>query len=98
MVVENESKEGVEVGEDDSTPVGPPMYVPPMPKSLKDTGLSPTFLTELAIKTLYVESSLSGYELAERLRLPYSGVVDQILEVMKRDQLCEVKGTPTETP
>jgi predicted ATPase with chaperone activity len=94
MVAEKERQEevDVELGEDDSLPVGPPMYVPPMPKSIKDTGLSPTFLTELAIKTLYVESGLSGYELAERLRLPYSGVVDQVLEGMKRDQLCEVKG------
>jgi predicted ATPase with chaperone activity len=93
-VAENERTEHVRVklADDDSTPVGPPMYVPPMPKSVKDTGLSLTFLIELAIKTLYVESSLSGYELAERLRLPYSGVVDQVLEAMKRDQLCEVKG------
>ncbi|TET54956.1 MAG: ATP-binding protein [Anaerolineales bacterium] len=94
MVAEAEKQEqlDVAVGTNESTPVGPPLFVPPMPKSVKDTGLSLTFLTELAIKIMYIESSLSGYELSERLRLPYTGVVDHVVEAMKRDQLCEVKG------
>ena len=68
-------------------------FVPRAPTSIKETGLGLGFLTDLALKIMYSEGNLSGYELAERLRLPYPGVVDQILEFLKREKLCEVKGT-----
>ncbi len=67
-------------------------FVPPMPRSVEDTGLSLGFLTDLALKVMYFEGYLSGYELAERMKLPYAGVVDQVLEFLKREKLCEVKG------
>jgi len=67
-------------------------FVPRAPRSVEDTGLSLGFLTDLALKLMYFEGYLSGYELAERMRLPYSGVVDQVLEFLKREKLCEVKG------
>ena len=41
---------------------------------------------------MYFEGNLSGYELAERMKLPYNGVVDHVLEFLKREKLCEVKG------
>ncbi|NLF02057.1 MAG: AAA family ATPase [Anaerolineales bacterium] len=68
-------------------------FVPTLPTSVKETGLGLGFLTELAIKHLYFEGSLSGYQLAERMMLPYPGVVEQILEFLKREKLCEVKGS-----
>jgi predicted ATPase with chaperone activity len=67
-------------------------FVPPVPTSVQETGLGLGFLTELAIKHMYFEGSLSGYEIAERMKLPYPGVVDHILEFLKREKLCEVKG------
>lgn len=67
-------------------------FIPPMPTSIKETGLGLGFLTDLALKIMYFEGNLSGYELAERLKLPYPGVVDQVLEFLKREKLCEVKG------
>ncbi len=70
-----------------------PMYIPPIPKSVKDTGLSLALLTDLAIKIMYFEGSISGYELANRMRLPYPGVVEQVLEFIKREKFCEVTGT-----
>jgi predicted ATPase with chaperone activity len=42
---------------------------------------------------MYFEGSLSGYDLADRIKLPYTGIVDQILEFLKREKLCEVKGS-----
>jgi len=51
------------------------------------------FLSDLAIKIMYFEGSISGRELAEAIKLPYTGVVDQVLEFLKREKLCEVKGT-----
>jgi predicted ATPase with chaperone activity len=63
-----------------------------MPTSIKDTGLGLGFLTDLAIKILYFEGSLSGYEIADRMKLPYPNVVDQVLDFLKREKLIEVKG------
>ncbi|MFQ6100228.1 MAG: ATP-binding protein [Anaerolineae bacterium] len=70
----------------------PPSFVPRAPTSIKETGLGLGFLTDLALKIMYFEGNLSGYELAERMKLPYTGVVDQVLEFLKREKLCEVKG------
>jgi len=68
-------------------------FVPPTPTSVKETGLGLGFLTDLAIKIVYFEGNISGYELADRIKLPYHGVVDQVLEFLKREKLCEVKGS-----
>jgi predicted ATPase with chaperone activity len=68
-------------------------FIPPMPTSIKQTGLGLGFLTDLAIKIMYFEGNISGYELAERMKLPYPGVVDQVLEFLRREQLCEVTGS-----
>jgi len=70
----------------------PPPFEPPMPKSTKETGLTLGFLADLAIKIMYFEGYISGYEIAEAMKLPYSGVVDEVLEFLKREQFCEVKG------
>jgi len=67
-------------------------FVPRMPTSIKETGLGLGFLTDLALKIMYFEGNMSGYELTERLKLPYTGVVDRVLEFLKREKLCEVKG------
>lgn len=72
--------------------VAPAEFVPRPPRSVQETGLSLGFLVDLALKILYFEGFLSGYELAERMKLPYSGVVDQVIEFLKREKLCEVKG------
>lgn len=63
-----------------------------MPKSIKETGLGLGFLADLAIKIMYFEGYISGYEIAETMKLPYTGVVDEVLEFLKREQFCEVKG------
>jgi predicted ATPase with chaperone activity len=68
-------------------------YVPPTPGSIEETGLGRGFLTDLAIKVMYLEGSILGYELADRMRLPHAGVVEDVLSSLKREQLCEVKGT-----
>ena len=70
----------------------PTSFVPPVPASIEETGLGLGLLTDLALKIMYYEGNLSGYELAERMSLPYPGVVDQVLEFLKREKLCEVKG------
>jgi predicted ATPase with chaperone activity len=76
-----------------ATVPAPAQFIPPMPTSIKETGLGLGFLTDLAIKIMYFEGNISGYELAEEMKLPYPGVIDQVLEFLRREQLCEVKGS-----
>ncbi len=63
------------------------------PRGLKSTGLSPGFLSDLALKTLYYESVLSGFELGERLKLPFHGALEELFELMRREKLVEVRGS-----
>ncbi len=68
-------------------------FTPAAPTSIEDTGLGLGFLTDLALKVMYLEGDFLGYELADRMHLPHPGVVEEVLEALKREQLCEVKGT-----
>ncbi|MDW7991038.1 MAG: hypothetical protein RMK65_02635 [Anaerolineae bacterium] len=56
--------------------VPPAEFILRVPRSVQETGLSLGFLVDLALKILYFEGFLSGYELAERMKLPYAGIVD----------------------
>ena len=70
-----------------------PSFVPPVPKSVKDTGLSLASLIDLAIKIMYFEGNIAAYELAEQMKLPYAGETEEVVEGLRREKLCEVKGT-----
>jgi predicted ATPase with chaperone activity len=59
---------------------------------LEDTGLPQLYVADLAIKILYSSGYLTGFRIAELLALPFAGVVDEILEFLKREKLVEVKG------
>lgn len=63
------------------------------PGSLEESGLSLGFLSDLAIKMFYFEGSLTGFDLAEKLRLPFHQVVERLLEFMKREQFCQIRGS-----
>jgi hypothetical protein len=69
------------------------LFVPPPMNKLEDTGLSLLWLQDLALKIFYFQGYLSGFKAAEELALPFSGVVDQILETLKREKLLEVKSS-----
>ncbi len=51
------------------------------------------FLADLALKILYNVGSLTGLQVADRMKLPFNGCVDQVLEYLKREQLVEVRGS-----
>jgi len=63
------------------------------PHSIEDTGLTPGFLVDMVAKMLYYEGSLSGFQIAERLCLPFHQVIEHALEFMKREQLCQIRGS-----
>jgi predicted ATPase with chaperone activity len=72
--------------------IGQP-FTPPNLLNLDDTGLSHLWLQDLALKILYFQGYLSGFKIAEAIALPFTGLVDQILEALKREKFVEVKSS-----
>ena len=70
-----------------------PSFTPPLLSQIEDTGLSILWLQDLALKILYFQGYLSGVKIAEEIALPFAGVVDQILESLKREKFVEVKSS-----
>jgi predicted ATPase with chaperone activity len=70
---------------------GSGVFTPPILQKVEDTGLSPLWLQDLALKILYFQGYLTGFKIAEEMALPFTGIVDQILENLKRDKFIEVK-------
>lgn len=68
-------------------------WQPPPIQSLEDTGLSRGFLADMALKVLYYQGQTTGYEIAERMRVPFQTVMAPIMDFIKREQLVEVRGS-----
>jgi predicted ATPase with chaperone activity len=68
-------------------------FTPPMINQIEDTGLSSLWLQDLALKILYQQGNMSGFKMAEEIALPFAGVVDQIMDALKRDKFVEVKSS-----
>jgi predicted ATPase with chaperone activity len=66
-------------------------FLPAPISRVEDTGLSQLWLQDLALKILYFQGYLTGFNVAEAMSLPFAGLVDQILEALKREKFVEVK-------
>jgi hypothetical protein len=64
---------------------------PPPPQTIAETGLNPDVLSQLMLKTL-VGGEMSGTQLAESMRLPYS-VLEAMVQHARVEKLIEVRGT-----
>ena len=69
------------------------VFIPPNINRIEDTGLSSLWLQDLALKILYFQGYLTGFKVAEEIALPFAGVIDQILEALKREKFVEVKSS-----
>jgi hypothetical protein len=65
----------------------------PEPRSLAETGINQGLISDLVLKSMYFSSYMSGQDISSSLRLPFYGVLDQVITLMKKEQLCEVSGT-----
>lgn len=65
---------------------------PAVPHTLEQTGLSRAFVSDLLLRTLYVQGARSGDQLADSIRLPFAILDDQLL-VLQQRRLVEVRGT-----
>lgn len=68
-------------------------YTPATISKIEDTGLSQLWLQDLVLKILYFQGYLTGFKIAEEIALPFSNVVDLILDVLKREKFVEVKSS-----
>ncbi|MBI3668068.1 MAG: hypothetical protein HY236_17855, partial [Acidobacteria bacterium] len=65
-------------------------FVPPVPQTIEQAGLSPSQVEQLILKILYFGDDIVGRDLAGALGLKFS-LIDGILEFLKRHHLVEVK-------
>lgn len=70
---------------------GSGIFTPPILTKVEDTGLSSLWLQDLALKILYFQGYMTGFKVAEEMALPFTGIVDQLLENLKHDKFVEVK-------
>ncbi len=63
-----------------------------MPATVEDSGLDFGFLTDLALKAVYADTSCTTQRAAERLALPV-GVVDTLLQHLYREHFIEIRET-----
>src|SRR5258708_847581 len=71
-------------------PQGRGHFMPNAINKGEETGLNPRWIQDLILKTLYYKDNLSGFQIADNVRLPFVGIVDGILNGLKRDKLIEV--------
>lgn len=67
-------------------------WSPPPLSSLEDTGLTKLNVADHVLKILYFGGDLTGAEVADRIRLPFAGVLDGVFEFLKREKFIEVRG------
>jgi len=63
---------------------------PPLPRTIRDTGLAPEQIEQLMIKSLY-NGEATGHSLSDRLRLPFT-VLEPLIERTRAEQQLEVRG------
>ncbi|MBL8233732.1 MAG: hypothetical protein JNL98_34865 [Bryobacterales bacterium] len=70
--------------------VTPEPFVPPVPQSIEETGLSETLLKQMILKMLYFRGEVLGRDLGRLLGLNFS-IIESLLEFFKMQHLVAVK-------
>jgi predicted ATPase with chaperone activity len=70
-----------------------PLWNPPSINSIEDTGLNLLTVADLALKVLYLGGVMDGHDISDVIKLPYTGVVDSIIDFLKREKYVEVRGS-----
>ena len=83
---------------DQTNPVGNKIdtgkvFVPSSIQKIDDTGLSQLWLQDLALKILYFQGYMGGFNISEAMALPFTGITDQILDALKREKFVEVRSS-----
>ena len=65
---------------------------PAVPRSIEETGLKQGLLADLALKFFYYQGQATGAEVADQLRLPWTGVVEQVIAFLTDEKLVDLRG------
>ena len=65
-------------------------FVPPVPQTIKEAGLTDSLIEQLILKILYFEGEMVGREIARSLGLKFS-LIEQVVEFCKRSRMVEAK-------
>ena len=63
------------------------------PFSIQETGLTLGVLTELALKSIYNMGELGANDLSREMHLPFSGVLQGVLQLLDREELVNITGS-----
>src|SRR2546422_3076874 len=73
-------------------PAVPEIPLPPEPQSLEQTGLTLGFLSDLALKTLYLRGQMTMAEISSALGLPMQNITERVMDFLKTERLVEIRG------
>ncbi|MBM4380096.1 MAG: AAA family ATPase [Deltaproteobacteria bacterium] len=65
---------------------------PSEPKSVEDTGLKIGLLSDIALKFLYYQGNATGLAIADEMRLPWTGVVEAVVDFITTEKLVDLRG------
>jgi hypothetical protein len=65
----------------------------PRPSSLEEAELSLGFVADLVLKLIYYKSDMTSVEIADELALPFRGILEGVLDFLKREEYVEISGT-----
>jgi predicted ATPase with chaperone activity len=65
---------------------------PPEPKSLEETGLKIGLLSDIGLKFLYYAGSATGMQVALEIRLPWTGVMEHVIDHLTQEKLVDLRG------
>lgn len=68
----------------------PPAWFPPPLTSLEDTGLTKLNLADLILKVLYFSGDLTGSQIADIVKLPFTGVVATVISFLKDAKFIQI--------
>ena len=79
------------------TGVAPPSaggFLPPRPRTLQQTGLSATFMSDMILKLMHFSTQLPAHEIATRLRLDYECVHPVIAQLANNSLIHSIGQAP----
>jgi predicted ATPase with chaperone activity len=72
-------------------------FIPPRPRELGQTGVSPTVIQDLVLKMLHLATQLPGYEISGRLRLDYVCIHELVQQLQSSGYLQSTGSQRTPT-
>jgi hypothetical protein len=66
-------------------------WSPPPMRSIEETGLNLVTISDLSLKVMYFGGVMTGGKVADIVKLPYVGVVDQAVAFLKKEKFIEVQ-------